>query len=341
MKSVKKVAVITSGGDAPGINSALYGMMSNNEDIELCGFNGGYDGILNSNPIYFKNINLKQANVSGNYILQTSRSTAPRTEEGRGKIINRLKSLGIDTLVVCGGDGSFKGAELLIKQGMPCIGIPLTIDNDIYGTEYTVGYNTAIRRVTDVLYSLHQTAHNMPGRIFMVEVFGGDSGHIALAGSLAGGADIVILPEMTRRPEDIVKRINELLVDKDDYVIIVCAEAVYDTNDHIHGDQGMSIEIGKKITELTGQRVRYSMLGYFQRGGDPDPADTLKALQMGSFAIESIRNGKSGYMVGWKHGECILVPLCEVASKKKELDSNLLRIAGEKGMLVGKKISLF
>ncbi|WKV10176.1 ATP-dependent 6-phosphofructokinase [Thermoanaerobacterium sp. CMT5567-10] len=338
MEPIKKVAVITSGGDAPGINSALFGMISKNTDIEICGFNGGYDGILNSEPIYFKDINLRQANVSGNYILQTSRSTAPRTEEGRAKIIKRLKSLGINTLIVCGGDGSFKAAELLTEQGMPCLGIPLTIDNDIYGTECTIGYNTAIKRVTDVLYSLHQTAHNMPGRIFMVEVFGGNSGHIALASVLAGGADIAIIPEMTRRPEDIVNRINEILKSKNDYVIIVCSESVYDTRDYIPGDQGISLQIGKKIEELTGMRVRHSVLGYFQRGGDPDPADSLLALQMGSFAIESIKNGKSGYMVGWDRGRCVLVPLFKVVSNRKELDNNLLKIALEKGMIIGKKI---
>jgi len=338
MKPIKKIAVITSGGDAPGINSALFGMMSKNSNIEVCGFNGGYDGILTSEPIYFKDINLKQANVSGNYILMTSRSTAPRTKEGRAKIIKRLNSLGIDTLVVCGGDGSFKAAELLIEQGMPCLGIPLTIDNDIYGTECTVGYNTAIKRVTDVLYSLHQTAHNMPGRIFMVEVFGGDSGHIAIASALAGGADIAIIPEMTRQPQDIVNRINEILKSKNDYVIMVCSEAVYDTKDYIHGDQGMSIVIGKKIRELTGMRVRHSVLGYFQRGGDPDPADSLIALQMGSFAMESIKGGKVGYMVGWDHGRCVLVPLSTVVSNRKELDNNLLKIASEKGMIIGKKI---
>jgi len=337
MGNVKKIAVINSGGDAPGINSALYGMVGK-KNIEIFGFNGGYDGIITSQPIYLDNINLKQANVSGNYVLQTSRSSAPRTEEGRNKIISRLKSFGIDTLIVCGGDGSFKGAQLLTKQGMPCIGIPLTIDNDIYGTEYTIGYNTAIKRVRDVLYSLHQTAHNMPGRIFMVEVFGGESGHIALEGGLAGGADIVILPEMTRRPEDIVKRINEILVKKNDYVIIVCAEAVYDTNEYTHGYQGMSIKIGKKIEELIGQRVRYSILGYLQRGGDPDPTDSLIALQMGNFAIESIMNEKSDCMVGWIHGKCTLTSLFEVAENKKELDSNLLRIAVEKKMIIGKKI---
>lgn len=339
MEPIKKVAVITSGGDAPGINSALFGMISKNTDIEICGFNGGYDGILNSEPIYFKDINLRQANVSGNYILQTSRSTAPRTEEGRAKIIKRLKSLGINTLIVCGGDGSFKAAKLLTEQGMPCLGIPLTIDNDIYGTECTIGYNTAIKRVTDVLYSLHQTAHNMPGRIFMVEVFGGNSGHIALASALAGGADIAIIPEMTRRPEDIVNRINEILKSKNDYVIIVCSESVYDTRDYIPGDQAISLQIGKKIEELTGMRVRHSVLGYFQRGGDPDPADSLLALQMGSFAIESIKNGKSGYMVGWDHGRCVLVPLFKVVSNRKELDNNLLKIALEKGMIIGKKIT--
>lgn len=339
MKFVKKVAVITSGGDAPGINSALFGMMRRDSSIEVCGFNGGYDGILNSEPVYFKDINLKQANVSGYYVLQTSRSTAPKTEEGRAKIIKRLKSLGIDTLVVCGGDGSFKAAELLNEQGMPCLGIPLTIDNDIYGTECTVGYNTAIKRVTDVLYSLHETAHNMPGRIFMVEVFGGNSGHIALASALAGGADIAVIPEMTREPQDIVNRINEILKSKNDYVIIVCSESVYDTKDYIAGDQGISMEIGKKIKELTGMRVRHSVLGYFQRGGDPDPADSLIALQMGSFAIENIKNDKAGYMVGWQHGRCALVPLTEVASNMKPLDSNLLKIAKEKGMIIGKEIS--
>jgi len=338
MKPIKKIAVITSGGDAPGINSALFGMMSKNSNIEICGFNGGYDGILNSDPINFKDINLKQANVSGNYILLTSRSEAPRTKEGRAKIIKRLMSLNVDALVVCGGDGSFKAAELLIEQGMPCLGNPLTIDNDIYGTECTVGYNTAIKRVTDVIYSLHQTAHNMPGRVFMVEVFGGTSGHLALSSALAGGADIAIIPEMGRRPQDIADKITEILKSKSDYVIMICSEAVYDTKDHSHGEQGISIEIGKKIKELTGMRVRYSVLGYLQRGGDPDPADSLIALQMGNFAMESIKNGKVGYMVGWDHGRCILVPLSKVTSNIKELDTNLLKIALDKGMIIGDKI---
>lgn len=338
MKLRKKIALITSGGDAPGVNSVLYGLTNENNDIELYGFSGGYDGILNSDPIYLNNVNLNQANVSGNYIIKTSRSTAPMTKEGRFEIINRLRSFGIEALIVCGGDGSFRAAELLTTEGMPCLGIPLTIDNDIYKTECTIGYYTALSTIKNVLYSLHQTGHNMPGRVFMVEVFGGSSGHLTLASALAGGADIIIIPETTRYPENIAIRIKEKMKKKDDYVIIVCSESVYNTKDYMPGDQGVSIQIGKEIESLLGMRIRYSLLGYFQRGGDPDPADSLLALQMGDFALETIKSEKFGYMVGWSEGKCKLIPLAEVAENEKKLDNNLMKIAREKGMIIGEEI---
>jgi 6-phosphofructokinase 1 len=336
MSRIRNVALITSGGDAPGINSAIYGMVHEKE-INFYIFNNGYDGILTNEPILLNKSDLNCKVVQGTHILQTSRSNNTRTKEGRRKIIERLKALEMDALIVCGGDGSSKAAELLDKEGFPCMVIPMTIDNDIFGTDYTVGYDTAVTTIKIVLSNLHQTGFNMPRRIFMVEVFGADAGHLALAGGLAGGADLLILPEYTVDIEQIAARIESIFKEGKEYVVIVCSEGARLHKKYESGEQGVSFEIGKLIEKKIGMRIRHSVLGYIQRSGDPSSYDSLAAIQMGAYAIEKLKEGFSGYLVGMNKGELNLVSLKEVASKKKELNEELLKLALMKNMIVGEE----
>lgn len=323
--SKKRVAMITSGGDASGINGVFHGLVALH-DIEVFGFQGGYDGIVNNEPIALDENLTSSFILKAESILQTARSINPRTKEGRQLIVDRLKKYEIDSLVVCGGDGSGKAAYLLSEMGVDTLLIPMTIDNNIYGTEYTVGYYTALATIRTTIQNIHQTGHNMPGRIFMIETFGGDSGQLTLASTLFCGADLALIPERKLDIEKIVARIKEVL-SKKNQCIILCCEANFLSKEYHLGDQGGSFELGKKITSLINKRVRHSILGYSQRAGDPSLEDIEKGLLMGFRAGEALISGETRKMVGIKNNNVVLVPLEEIANNKKGLNETNYTLA--------------
>ncbi|MFB6469044.1 6-phosphofructokinase [Cytobacillus sp. Hz8] len=312
-----KVAIITSGGDASGINAVFEGILTC-EEIELWGFHDGYDGICENEPFRLTKKIVKEHIHTGNALLHTSRSKRTFNKEGREEIVCKLKENDFDILVVCGGEGSGKGASLLSKEGMRTLLVPMTIDNNIYGTDYTVGYHTACHYIADGVRRLRQTGMNLPGRIFMMETFGGQSGQLALGGAIAGGADYVLLPEQPINMEKLLRRAKDCLEKQGQFIVVNCESNTLN-GEWIRGKQGASFEIGNEIEKAMGVRVRYSILGYTQRAGDSIEADVMDAIKIGLAVAEEIVKGTTNAMVGLVDGKAVLVPLEDVFSKTKDL----------------------
>lgn len=314
---MRKVAVITSGGDASGINAVFEGILTS-EDIELWGFHGGFDGICENPPFRLIRNAVKEHRHSGNALVRTGRSQRTFSNEGRKEIINKLKEYKFDSLVVCGGEGSGKGASLLSEEGISALLIPMTIDNNIYGTDYTVGYHTACQYISDAIWRLRQTGMNLQNRIFMMETFGGNSGQLVLGGAIAGGADYALLPERPINMKKIIERAKECLKEQGQFIILNCESNTL-KGEWIRGKQGASFEIGDEIEKALNLRVRYSILGYTQRAGDTVSADVTEGIKLGLTAASEIAKGTTDKMIGLVDGKPVLVPLEDVFCKTKDL----------------------
>lgn len=327
-----KVAIITSGGDGSGVNAAIE-MIAKDKKIELYGFHEGFDGILKNQPIPLTLENCQNYSLDGKQIIRTSRSKLPYEKEGRKKIHEHLKSFGFDYLLIFGGNGSQKAAKLMNSEGTKTIFIPMTVDNDVDGSEYSIGFDTALNRIIGTIHDLHDTAHNMPGRIFMVEVLGGKCGNLALASAIAGGCDLAIIPEFPTDKNKAVDIIVEKLKEKKS-IIIVCSESAYDGRLYKSGDQGVSFEISEYIEKHLNIRVRKTIMGFFIRAGNTSFRDAMIAVQMGALARECINKGISGKMVGVKNGTVQLIDFNDVHSTNQKLDPQLVNIAIKNNMLI-------
>lgn len=329
---MKKVAIITSGGDGAGINAALE-MLSRCKELDLYGFSGGYDGVLTHSPIHLTASYCENTSLDGRHIIKTARSKLPYTKEGREKLHKKLKEDGYEYLIVCGGNGSQKAAHLLNLEGTKTIFIPMTVDNDVNGTDYTIGYDTALNYINEVLYGLHDTASNMPGRIFMVEVLGGNAGSLALESSIAGACDLAIIPEFCTDPTVIVSRVKEKLQEKRS-LLIVCSEAAYEEKNFHPGNQGISFQISEAIEAETNIRVRKSIMGFYIRAGKPSSKDALIASTMGYEASKCVIEGKSGVMMGVKNGIVQPIELTVAMESPKRLDARLVEIAKKNKIII-------
>lgn len=328
----KKVAIITSGGDGAGINASID-IIAKHEAIDLYGFHGGYDGILNNEPLHLTPQYVKGYTVEGKDIVCTARSKRTFTKEGRSEIRSALQSKGFEVLIVCGGNGSLKGAQLMNEEGFPTVFIPMSVDNDITGTEYTIGYDSALNRIMDVIHDIHDTAYNMPGRIFMIEVLGGTCGQLTLASAVAAGADMAIVTEFCTNRKKISECIKEKLKTNDS-LIIVCSESAYAEKNYSAGNQGVSFEIGKYIEEEVGIRVRQTIMGYYMRAGVPSYLDCIMAAKLGWQAAECIQNNITGVMTAINGGVAIAIKFGEVEQKQKELEKQLVEIARKNKIIV-------
>ncbi|PWC09753.1 hypothetical protein B4923_18735 [Brenneria roseae subsp. americana] len=328
---MKRIAMIASGGDAVGINAAIL-MLIQHKGLSALAFHGGYDGIVEQSFFELSEREVRSVLASGNNLLRSARSRLAWNAEGRQAIRQRLRELEVDVLVVFGGGGSLKAARLLDEEGMPTLVLPMTIDNDIGATDYTLGHASALSVVTQALDQLHGTAHNMPGRIYMLEVFGADAGHIALSGALAGGAHAVILPECPLDTHWLTARLRDCIGQPFGYAVVVCAEGYPLENAYVAGTQGVSITLGKTLESSLGVPVRHTILGYCQRAATPSVQDRLAATALGQLALEAILADRHGLLFGFQ-GTAMAIDLRQVATSKRELDPQLVVAARNLNMI--------
>jgi 6-phosphofructokinase 1 len=320
--TIKKIGVMTSGGDSPGMNAGIRSVVRTCafHNIECIGIYRGYEGMIDGDFISMDARSVKGIINKGGTILKSARSEEFRTKEGRVKAHEQLTKAGIDALVVIGGDGSFTGAMIFNQEyNFPVMGIPGTIDNDIVGTTHTLGYDTALNTVVEVIDKIRDTAssHN---RLFFIEVMGRDVGHIALNVGIGAGAEEILIPEEDLGLDRLVESLRRSKKSGKSSSIVVVAE----------GDK-----IGKSVFELkdyvdehmSEYEVRVSVLGHMQRGGSPSCFDRVLASRMGVKAVESLLIGKSNYMVGLKNDMMDLTPFDQAVKGKSKINMELLRVS--------------
>jgi 6-phosphofructokinase 1 len=301
MSKIKNIGVLTSGGDAPGMNAAIRAVVraAIYYNLEVTGVLRGYEGLINGDFIEMDRKSVANIIQRGGTILKTARSDAFRTKEGRQTAHDQLKQKGIDALVVIGGDGTFTGADIFSTEyNFPIIGLPGTIDNDLEGTDFTIGYDTAINTVINAVDKIRDTAESHD-RLFIVEVMGRDSGLIALRSGIGVGAEAIMIPEANMGVDGLVTRLESGRKDKASKIIIV-AEG---------DDMGGAFNVGEILKEkFPAYDIRVSVLGHIQRGGKPSCMDRVLASRLGVAAVEGLLNGQSGEMVGLKNREIIFTP---------------------------------
>lgn len=320
MSEYKTIGVLTSGGDAPGMNAAVRAVVraAINKGHRMMGIRRGYEGLLNGEIEEMKLRSVSEIIHRGGTVLYTARCEEFKTEEGLRKGVEMCHKMGIDGLVVIGGDGSFKGARNLSNAGIPCIGIPGTIDNDIASTEYTIGFDTAVNTVVESVDRLRDTSQSHD-RCSVVEVMGRGAGHIAVNTGLACGAIAILIPEIPFDVDrDIVAKIKASQKTGKQHFIVMVAEGV-----------GHSHELAKEIEEKTGVESRATVLGHIQRGGSPTLRDRVVASEMGYYAVELLEKGIGNRVVVTKDGKVTDYDILEALSMKKTADQNLLKIAQE------------
>ncbi|NMA01301.1 MAG: 6-phosphofructokinase [Clostridia bacterium] len=315
---MKKIAVLTSGGDAPGMNAAIRAVIRTAiyYNIEPYGIRRGYAGLIEGD---FQKMDLGSVAAiihRGGTILYTARSEEFMEPLGREKAYLSLKEAGIEGLVVIGGDGSLRGAIKLHELGMPVIGIPGTIDNDIYGTDLTIGFDTAVNTAVEAINRIRDTATSHE-RIFIIEVMGRNSGAIALEAGLAGGAESILIPELPVDYQGMINRIERGIKRGKKHSIIIVAEGV-----------GSALEVGENLKKLAGLDVRTTVLGHVQRGGTPTALDIKIASRMGLQAVELLRAGQSSLMTGISGNKIITTSLIETVENKKTVDLEIGVLAG-------------
>jgi len=319
---VKKIAVLTSGGDSPGMNTALRAVVRTCafNNIDCVGVSRGYQGLINDDIKSLKTRSVRGIINRGGTMLYSARSDEFRTVKGRKKAYENVKKHNIDGIVVIGGDGSFTGGLIFQKEfNVPVVGIPGTIDNDLYGTTHTLGYDTALNTVMDAIDKIRDTAISHD-RLFFVEVMGRDAGHIALNSGIAIGAQEILVPEHDIGIERLIQSLKDSKKNGKTSSIVVVAE----------GDKtGKNVfDLAKKVEqEFPKYEIRVSVLGHMQRGGSPSCFDRVLGTKMGVTAVESLLNGESGYMIGVDNGKIVKTSLKKAIKGETKIDPELIRIS--------------
>lgn len=318
--NVKTIGVLTSGGDAPGMNAAVRAVVRTAifKGIRVVGIRRGYNGLID-NDIFEMNLrSVSDIIHRGGTILYTARSPEFKTEEGMQKAVDTCKQEGIDGIVVIGGDGSYRGARDLSLRGVPCVGIPGTIDNDISSTDYTVGFDTAMNTAMEMVDRLRDTTQSHE-RCSVVEVMGRRAGYLALQTGIAVGATSILVPEVPFDiDQDIIARMRKTQLSGKKHFIVVVAEGV-----------GGVQELAKDIEARTGIESRATVLGHVQRGGSPTVRDRVMASQMGHQAVELLSQGIGNKVVCFKEDKIVSKDIYEALAEHKEFDINLYKIAHE------------
>lgn len=315
--AMKRIAVLTSGGDSPAMNAAIRAVVriGLEKGLRVYGVHRGYNGLINGEIFEMDRHSVSDIIQRGGTILRTARSEEFRTLEGREKALNVIKVLKIDGIVVIGGDGSFRGADLLSDLGVPTVCVPGTIDNDLAYTDYTIGFDTAINTALDAINKIRDTSSSHE-RVSVIEVMGRNCGDLALFSGIAGGAEQVVIPEKTISLEDICesifkgKRCGKL------HNIILLAEGV-----------GGAQKLAKDIEKITGIETRATVLGYIQRGGSPSAFDRILASRMGGKAVEVLLEGKTARVIGIKDNEVFDMDIKEALAMEKLFDEKLYKLA--------------
>ena len=320
MAKIKKIGVLTSGGDAPGMNAAIRAVTraAIYNGLEVYGIRMGYEGMIDGDIIRLESKDVSGIIQRGGTILKTARSARFRTPEGRKQAYENIMKFGLDALVVIGGDGSFTGASILSQEyKIPVIGLPGTIDNDLFGTDYTIGYDTCLNTVIEAVDKIRDTAssHN---RIFFIEVMGRDAGFVALESGIATGAEIIMIPEVDNQLQELREFLAKRAELKKSSIIIVA-----------EGDkEGNAIEISKKVQqEFPHLDIRVTILGHIQRGGAPSCMDRVSASRMGVAAVDALLDDQKSIMVGLSNGQISHVPLNKTVKLHKTVPKQMLDLA--------------
>lgn len=320
MSIIKCIGVLTSGGDAPGMNAAIRSVTRTAiyHGIRVKGIYRGYKGLITGEIEDFETQHVSNIIQRGGTILKTARCPEFRTAEGRAIAHETMRAHGIDALVVIGGDGSLSGArEFAEEYDIPIVGLPGTIDNDLYGTDLTIGYDTALNTIVSAVDKIRDTASSHE-RLFFVEVMGRDAGFLALNGALATGSEAAIIPEISLEKDQLAEMIEQGFRKSKNSSIVLVAES-----EVTGGAMGVAERVKKEYPQFD---VRVSILGHLQRGGSPSAQDRILATRMGEAAIEALLEGQRNVMIGLQNDELVLVPFAKAIKKDKPIDRHLLDV---------------
>ncbi len=322
MVDIERIGVFTSGGDAPGMNACLRAIVRTAvaQDLDVVGIRRGYEGMIDGDFVEMERRSVSNIVQQGGTILKSARSAGFHAEDGRKRAAENVKSHGIDALVAIGGDGTFRGASKFCEEhGIPTVGCPGTIDNDLFGTDATIGYDTALNTAIENIDRIRDTAdaHN---RLFLIEVMGRDAGFIALNCGIGGGAELVLIPETITEIDEIKDRILSLMSAHRRSTIVVVAEG-----DELGGARGIEQAL-RRDDAFDDIDLRATILGHTQRGGSPTASDRVLASRLGVAAVESLLDGHTNVMVGFTKGEIKLTPLRNVWGRTKNIDYDLLKL---------------
>ena len=319
---MKRIAVFTSGGDAPGMNACIRAVVRGSvyHGLEVFGIRRGYNGMINGDIFQMTSHSVSNIVQRGGTILKSARSKEFMTPEGRQKAYEQLQKFGIEGLVAIGGNGTFTGATLFFDEfGIPTVGAPGTIDNDLYGTDYTIGFDTAVNTALEAIDKIRDTADSHD-RIFLIEVMGRDSGYIAIQSGIAGGAELVMVPEVLTPISEVVNILQQGFVRSKSSSILVVAEGE---------EEGSAKEVAAKISKMmAGQDLdmRVTTLGHIQRGGVPTAYDRILASRLGLGALEGLMNGEKNVMAGVVNNELVYTPFRDTIRLPKPINEDLLRM---------------
>lgn len=320
-KEIKRIAVFTSGGDAPGMNAAIRSVVrtAGYNDLHVFGISRGFDGMINGNIKRLERRDVGNIMHRGGTILKTARSEAFRTPEGRKQAYESLMAHDIDGCVAIGGNGTFTGAQIFMKEyNIPFVGLPGTIDNDIFGTDYTIGFDTAINTAIEAVDRIRDTAdsHN---RLFFIEVMGRHSGYIALHTGIGSGASSIFLPETDNSIEDLSEMLTKSAKRKKLFNLVIVAEG---------NKNGAAVEIADKIKELNPEYdTKVTIIGHLQRGGAPSCLDRVLSARLGFAGVNALLEGKSGVALGVMNDKITYTPFDDAIHKSKKLNKDLVKMA--------------
>jgi 6-phosphofructokinase 1 len=359
---MKKIGILTGGGDAPGLNAVIRAVVKtacNDYNCQVLGIRNGYDGFVEPGGLFPLGQDevrgilprggtiLGTANRGNPFARKASRDGVEFVEDTSDEVVAAIQKLGLDALIVIGGDGTLRISQELYKKGVPVVGVPKTIDNDISGTEVTFGFDTALNTATEAIDKLHTTAESHH-RVMVLELMGRDAGFIALHAGVAGGADIILIPEIPFRYERVAEKVRRRQQGGRDFSIIAVSEGAKPldgeqifrrTGDAIYVPRlgGISLKVGEYIERVTGSETRVTVLGHLQRGGSPTPFDRWLATRYGSAAVRLAAVGGFGRMVALRNAQIIDIPLEEAVSapKRVNVDGDAVRTARSIGISFG------